>query len=124
MALSTTPLGALLDCEITQETDIENTGYKNVRGAPVNLHAVELTAAAACFFKLWDSDGDDLDLDGSDQCDMIIKLPIGETVAFTIFSDGLPLSNGLSFAASQVAGDDLTDAPADSLIGRFVTSRG
>lgn len=110
---------------IIQETDLENTGKKHVRGAPCELDYFKLESGGgeANWVKFYDSDGDDWAGDGSDLPIMIIPVADGDEVSCRIIGGaGLSFSKGITMAASKEDGNDLVAAPTASMVVRLITT--
>ncbi len=124
MALTTTEFGKVFQRDISQETDIVNTGIKNIRNGGCTVYALTLANASAshayCSFKMYDHNGDGW-VAGTTQPSMVIPCADNAQIDVDI-AEGFPLSAGLTIAAATQDGTVLTTVPAGDLVGWFITA--
>lgn len=133
MAFTGTPQEQQTVYDISQETSVGNTlalgAGSNVRNGTLTLLSIDMDNSVAAapdgFLKIYDSDGSALLLDGTDAPIMILPYDavepnLGQNI-FYEFPDGVPFSSGLSYAAAEEAGKDISTTPAQDLSVRFVS---
>lgn len=122
MALSRTPLGNdVLEYDQTVESDLAKEGDLNLRHDPTTLYAVEVEngAVTVASVKVYDSDGDGW-VGGTTLPDFI--LPCGISLEVNYFwPNGVAMAVGVSVAAAQEDGKDLTTDTDNATVTRVLT---